>query len=86
MPKKIEKKLKRKVASKVVKLKVEEPKKEVKAGSVIEPALPPPVAEPVAIKEFLPEGVFKKEVVDLNGRKYNKYYRKDGTTNLELLG
>lgn len=49
--------------------------------------VPELVVEPAAkvVVDFLPEGVFKKEVVEINGRKYNKFWHTNGTTSLELL-
>lgn len=49
----------------------------VEVGSPIELVEPP---------EELPNGVFRKQEVDINGRKYNKFWRIDGTEYVELIG
>ena len=46
----------------------------------IEPVIEQPKSEP------LPKGVLRIEEVVINGRNYKKYWRDNGTSDLELVG
>ena len=56
------------------------------AGDIEAPVAEPIIEAPVPLVEKLPKGVLKKEVVDVNGRAFNKLWHEDGTTSLELIG
>ena len=84
MPKKT-----KKVAAKAKELSPKEIKNILDAAEANEKALneatmpvsaiasPPPV--------LTPRSILRTEVVELNGRKYQKHFRAEGTTDLELL-
>lgn len=65
------------------------PKKEGEAGAVPVPELVP-APEPETAEELLAEPVSvpvgdKFDIIEINGRKHKKFYRSDGTTDVELL-
>jgi len=56
------------------------------AGDVEAPVVEPVIEAPAPVAEKLPRGVWKKEVVGVNDRAFNKLWHEDGTTSLELIG
>ena len=80
---------KSKLVKKAVKPKAKKliPIMEPKLAEDVEALVAEPIIEaPALAVEKLPKGVLKKEVVDVNGRAFNKLWHEDGTTSLELIG
>lgn len=85
----------KKVLKKSKKLKTEKAEKS-NVPVVLEPELVSGVSEPEPMQVVqepmqivqevkLPEGVLKKEEVEVNGKKYYKLWKDDGTTYLEAV-
>jgi len=65
-------------------IKKEEPVREESVQAVSESEqVEQPTAPVPEVK--LPDGVLRIEEVEVNGRKFNKFWKSDGTTYLELL-
>ena len=88
-------KIKPKVEKKIKPAKpiIEEPVNEGDQATVIAGSLPvasviEPAVEPVKLPEVvtLPKGVLKIEEVEINGKRYKKFWRSNGTTDVTLIG